>query len=746
MKKVILIKSVFVSVVLTAVQVAQGSTVSVGTEKELAAALAVAAKGSAPREIVIKSGRYFLERPLEISAVTGLVIRAERPGAVELCGGVKVTGLSRVKGTPFWSAEVKDSDGKPLLFRALVKNGKWVENAILPGGTNRFEHLSRFGAFLLPNLAGHWSRPPSDDENRVMSYDAKDIPDSMNLDSVDIHLFHTWSDSLCTVESVDRKATVIKIKEVPDWPMGAQNKFEYELFNVREGMASGRWFLDRREGRIYYQPLPGEDVEKLDFIRPSLRNVMVLKDACDVKIEGIVFSGAAGAFGDKPGFAGNNISAALVIRNVERLKLSNVTIKNTAGAGLCIIGYRDVEIDGCLFNYCGACAMYVATGKSALVRRTLVSDVGLVYRSSCGIYVSGVDVVLSENEVRNVPYSGIIAFGDRNRVETNFVHRVMQVLHDGAAVYGLFVNGVIRGNVVKDILASGNSLGVHAYYADESSRNTLVEGNYAEGMVVPIHNHMSAAITVRNNTLVNGKGDMRISFERSVGCAFTGNRIFCGGKLETVWLDGVPDWKDNIVFNGRSAPFEWNPPRVPQSRRAPVEAIGAVKRPVIDGKFSEGEWNGDFVHIDRLADGSQSGFSSALMRFAWDSDNLYASFLAANFATGKISWGSRWGVDDGVELDLGEGRKVRAFHDGSTVVLSPSFAEAVKVVALGKGKSGHYNPNLVRVEMAVPWKALGILPKVGEKVPFSVRVYQSEFDQMKTYDSDAQPCYLLLTL
>jgi hypothetical protein len=142
----------------------------------------------------------------------------------------------------------------------------------------------------------------------------------------------------------------------------------------------------------------------------------------------------------------------------------------------------------------------------------------------------------------------------------------------------------------------------------------LVEGNYAEGMVVPIHNHMSAAISVRNNTLVNEKGDMRISFERSVGCAFTGNRIFCGGKLETVWLDGVPDWKDNIVFNGRSAPFEWNPPRVPQSRRSPVEAIGAVKRPVIDGKFSEGEWNGDFVHIDRLADGSQSGFSSALSR------------------------------------------------------------------------------------------------------------------------------------
>ena len=62
----------------------------------------------------------------------------------------------------------------------------------------------------------------------------------------------------------------------------------------------------------------------------------------------------------------------------------------------------------------------------------------------------------------------------------------------------------------------------------------------------------------------------------------------------------------------------------------------------------------------------------------------------------------------------------------------------------GKGKSGHLNPNLVRVEMSVPWKALGVEPKAGVKVPFAVRAYQSEFDQMKAYDSDAEPCELLL--
>ena len=726
-----------------AVTMAAGS-VAVGTADELEQALAAAAKDpSAPREIVVRAGRYLLERPLEVAAVTGLVVRAERPGEVELCGGTKVTGWSRVEGTPFWAADAKGADLKPLFFRALVKNGRWVETAVLPGGTNRFEHSARFGAHILPNLAGHWSRPPTDDENRVMPYDAKDIPDSMDLASADIHLLHMWSDSLCTVESIDRAAKVIRVKESPDWPMGALGKFEYEIFNVREGMAPGRWFLDRREGRVYYQPLPGEEPDRLDFIRPALRHVLVVNGGCDVRIEGIVFSGATPAYGDGSGFGGISAPAAVVVRKVDRLELRGVEIRNTAGVGLNIGGSRDVTIDGCSIGSCGACAAFISGGR-VVVRRTLVGDAGLVHRASCGVFASGSDLLLAENEVRNVPYSGLIVFGERNRVETNFIHRVMQVLHDGAAVYGLFVDGAMRGNVVKDVVACGAGFGVHAYYADENSRNTVVEDNYAEGMPVPIHNHMSAGIVVRNNTLVNEDGDMQISFERSVGCTFSGNRIFCGGTLGTTWLDGVSDWHGNVVFDGGKAPFEWNPPRVPQPRRGPAEVLRAPKAPVVDGKFGDGEWEGDFFHIDRRGDGRQTGFSSALARFAWDEDNLYASFLAANFANGKMSFGSRWGKDDGIELDLGEGRKIRAFHDGTTETLPASLGASVKVVALGKGRSGHSNPNLVRVELSVPWKVLGVSPQAGMKVPFAVRAYQSEFDQMKAYDSDAEPCELLL--
>ena len=214
---------------------------TVSNSKELQKAFERIEKSSPDKkEILIKSGVYFVEKTLNASSVTSLTIRAEKPGTVEICGGVRITGWKRVLGTPFWSAPAKSADGKPVFFRALVKNGKWVPVSVLPGGTNRYEHTARFGAFLLPNLAGHWSRPPTREENCVMPYKAEDIPDSMDLSSADIHFLHMWSDSLCTVEKVDRVAKTLVVKETPDWPMGAKEKYEYEIFNVREGMKPGR--------------------------------------------------------------------------------------------------------------------------------------------------------------------------------------------------------------------------------------------------------------------------------------------------------------------------------------------------------------------------------------------------------------------------------------------------------------------------------------------------------------------------
>ena len=699
----------------------------------------VQADAAAPHEIVLKPGRYFVPQTIELkgAAVSGLVLRAERRGTAELSGGRRLTGWTKEPDSDFWYADVPGFAGDGEFFRMLVKEGHWVELATYPGKGRRLEHTARFTAALLPNLVGHWSRKPTDDENRLMPYAVADLPDAMDLENADVHLFHMWDDSMCRVESVDRAKHVLRTVETPNWPMGAQEKFEYEILNVREGAAPGEWYMDRRKGRVFYRALPGENVTKLDFVIPNLTTVLRIADAKNVTLDGIVVSGSGPKVKNRPGYGGCGVAPAVEIRGLEDLVLKCVRITNVGGGGLSggCVRFRATD---CVFAFSGACAVFLS-GRDNVIENCRITDAGKLFRGSSGTFISGQRVVVRKNEFARIPYSGIIGFGDFNRFEDNDIHHVMQVLHDGAAIYGLHVHGVMRGNSVRDVVALGKGFGVHAYYADEGSHDSVIEGNYAEGMPVPIHNHMTSGIIVRNNKLVNENGDFCLSFERSINGVFSNNTVVCGGELQTKWLDSVPVWSGNVANDK-----PWNPARPQQPKKDPLEVPRAKVAPKVDGTFAEGEWPGDFLRIDVTPDRHQTGYSSELVRFMWDDENLYVSMLAANFGSGTISLGSTWGKDDGVKLDFRNGREILGFNDGTTVIRPDSLAKAVRIVALGKGKTGHSNPNLARYEMAIPWSALGVTPKAGLELPFNAMSFMSEYKVMKCWDGlDADPKLVL---
>ena len=724
--------------------------VTVATVDELAAALAAVTNGG-PKEVVLKPGTYALRRTLFIggAAADGLVLRAEKPGTAVLSGGIPLTGWTRDEATGLWSADVPKEAPSGGFFRILIKNDTWADLAVYPGGTNRFDNGGTFGAFLLPNLAGHWSRPPTDAENRIMPYDGKDIPDAMDLENADVQLFHMWNVSLCTVERVDRKKHILTVAETPSWPMGACERRQYEIWNVREGLKPGGWYLERRAGKVVYRALPGEDPNRQRFTLPVLDRLIVGEKMRDVTVDGLVFTATATDFRARAGFGGGGLPAALTLKGCTNPVLRNVTVRNVGGTGIDAGGARGLDMRDCEVAFSGALSIAMLSAHGSRIMRCLFSDAGKIYQASAGAWLGGEDVLFCENEVRRAPYSGVIGFGDRLRFETNFVHHVMQVLHDGAAFYGLHRDCVIRGNVVRDVRAVGRGFGVHAYYSDEGSRNTLMRDNYAEGMPIPIHCHMTEGMEVTGNTLVNSTGDMVVSFERSRGGTFAGNTVICDGELKTVWLDAVTNWTDNFALavspkGARSVPGVWSPARPPLGPRGPLAVPRATARPAIDGRFADGEWSGDFCHLERSPARRLSGFADALARCMWDDENLYVSIITANFPDGKLSLGSTWGRDDGIELDLGGGRIVRAFNNGTTEVEPSAFAADVKVAAVGKGRTGHGNPNLARYEISVPWKALGLAPKAGLKVPFGLTAYVSETKQYKCYDALSHGPVLLL--
>lgn len=726
-----------------ATAVARPGSVTVSTVDELVEAFAAVTNGGA-KEIVLKPGTYALRETLTIGGASadGLVLRAEKPGTAVLTGGIPLTGWTLDATAGLWTKEVPKDGPKNGLFRILVKNDTWVDLAVWPGGTNRFDNGGTFGALLLPNLAGHWSRPPTDEENRIMPYAAKDLPDAMDLENADIQLFHMWDVSLCTVEKVDRAKQALTVAETPNWPMGACERRQYEVWNVREGLRPGGWYLERKQGKVCYKALPGEDPNRQRFVLPVLDRLISGEKMRNVTVDGLVFTATATDFRQRAGFGGGGLPGALTLKNCENLTLRNVTVRNVGGVGIDASGARHLDMCDCEISFTGAMSLAMLSARDAKIARCLFSDAGKTYHASAGAWLNGEDISFCDNEVRRTPYSGVIGFGKRMRFETNFVHHVMQVLHDGAAFYGLHVDCVIRGNVVRDVRAIGKGFGVHAYYSDEGSRNTLMQDNYAEGMPIPIHCHMTAGMKVIGNTLINRTGDMVVSFERSRDGEFSGNTVICDGELKTVWLDAVTKWTNNVALAASSArklslPGAWNPARPLLESRGPLATPRAKVLPVIDGNFSDGEWEGDFCHLDRSPARRLSGFADALARCMWDDENLYVSVITANFADGRLSLGSTWGRDDGVELALGGGRVVRGFNNGTTAVEPSSLAAGVRIVARGKGKTGHGNPNFARYEIAVSWKALGFTPKEGFEIPFGLTAYVSDAGQYKCYDAPA---------
>ena len=404
------------------------------------------------------------------------------------------------------------------------------------------------------------------------------------------------------------------------------------------------------------------------------------------------------------------------------------------------IGGIGTRLAGCDIHHIGARGVS-AYGEGLLVVSNRICHVGLQYPSSCALGVGGKNGVVRRNEIYDSPYSGIIGGGTDMLYEENCIHHVMRVLHDGAAIYGNMTRGVMRGNVVHDIVPVGKGFGASAFYYDEGALDCVIERNVAYGVPRPIHEHMTRGTQVRDNTFI-ADGDMSISFQRSVDCTFERNTLVLGGKLNCTFPEGVRTWEGNRVFRGgdRLDIGEARPSARVQAPRGPFAVPRAETPPEPDGIFAPGEWPGRMQPLDYGAGGFLIGGATAYLRAAWDDANLYVGVFVANFSSMKLSEGSDWGVDDGVEVCVA-GKTWRAFACGRTTW---DGAGAVKAYAgLRKGRKPWQPKNLV-YEAVIPFAALGVRPEAGAKLPFNVRVRNNQYKEWRQWDADGRTPQLLL--
>ncbi|MCF0075133.1 right-handed parallel beta-helix repeat-containing protein [Dyadobacter sp. CY261] len=474
------------------------------------------------KTICLRGGDYFDVSIKLLPKDSGLNIVSypnERP---RLVGGVKVSQFRKIN--QLLSACIPNSRTREWDFRMIIINGEQRQRARLPK-SGFYQYLNKWDQKSLPGTQGFWSRQPNSEERTLLRYRNSDL-DKVSPVNAELTLYQEWLTSYSGLSQIasDTKTAYLTIPST--LPLGAfaergskNNKFI--VWNTREGLNyPGQWYLDRTTESLVYWPKSGEQNDKIVAIIPKNRSIIEFDSTGvkDVRISGVEICAATNKL-QKEEFSSLGIDAAISGDNLKNVLFEKIVVRNCGGSGFKIAG-RNIRItDSQLHNIGGSGIVVKGHGQNKISNCT-VSDVGLIFFSSVGIYAGNGTSVIN-CQIKNVPYTGISISGDSVAIENNSIQDVMTELRDGAAIYTSqhkFVH--INSNRI-----AGHGQNQYGIYFDEKSDSCSAQNNIVESNSTPIHVHLSSKILVQNNLFIVDS-IYRSSVQKSYDILFQDNIVF----------------------------------------------------------------------------------------------------------------------------------------------------------------------------------------------------------------------------
>lgn len=401
-----------------------------------------------------------------------------------------------------------------------------------------------------------------------------DIHSDWNLRDIDVIVYHFWTDTHLTIDSVNNTTHIVTFK----YPSGKvftddfnNEGARYVIENVWEGLQEpGDWYLDKQEGKLYYIPLENEDMAKAEIWAPVTKEFLNIegdavagKPVSDIQFRGITFQYGnvqlpAANTNDAQG--SSDIAAIINLKGAVRCVFDHCTITNTGGFAFNIqAGSSYNQFTYNRITKIAAGAYRINGGKAgenplSQTHHNIISDneignYGTVFPSAVAIlmmharnnevvhnhihhgYYTGVSVGWEWGYQRSISRDNIVAY--------NYIHDIGQgLLSDMGAVYTLGVSPgtVIRNNLIHDV--DSHNYGGWGIYNDEGSTHVLVENNIVYNTKFAGYNiHYAKEITVRNNIFALGRLQQinRTRVEPHTSVYFENNIVY---------------WKEGKLFDG----------------------------------------------------------------------------------------------------------------------------------------------------------------------------------------------------
>lgn len=527
--------------------------------------------------VYVQHGRYQLSAPLRIGpglsgTPTGPTVIAADPGAKPvISGGEALTGWTRstLDGKAVWVASLPERvrANRPEV-RELWVNGERRSPARYPN--SGYLHVD-----TIPEI-----RPSMDWMEGQRSFVAKPgtVPGGLDLAGGHVVISTRWVESDLPVNGFERSSRTFRFGRRSVFRIDPGDAY-YILYARGALDVPGEWWLDARQGKIYYLPMPGEDIRTIDAVVPVLERLVEIEGSPSqgrwvehLTFHGLAFSHAEWFFPNgyrtdsrNPDVGGFNQAATGVPAAVTCSGMRNVTFEDCAithvgtyglslgaacqdnliarteigdlGAGGVFIGLPRIESDRALL-----------TQRNRLVDNH-IHDGGKIFHSAIGVWIGQSPYnKLIHNHIHDFHYTGIsigwtwgygqgLAYG--TVVAWNHVHHI-GVLSNGEGPFLSDLGGIytlgdqhgteIRRNVFHDI--AGRVYGGWGIYFDEGTTKIRAEENLVyRTKHGGFHQHYGKENVFRNNILAFGEEYQvaRSRFEPHLSFAFEHNIVIWNG-------------------------------------------------------------------------------------------------------------------------------------------------------------------------------------------------------------------------
>jgi hypothetical protein len=534
-------------------------------------------KVKGPVSVSVRGGTYYLREPLVFSPedsgtptcpVTYCAYRDERP---VISGGRRLNGWQPSENG-LWTADASGVLAGDGACRQLFLNGRRIKRARQP----------REGYFQINGVLPKGGKP------LCFPWQGDDIKDGWADGHTEIVILQNWFEMRHTLLAIDTDKRQAILSGVSSG--NGQYNPRYWLENVLDALDEPEtWCFDWRTKRIYYRPLPVEDMARVEAAVPVLE--------CLILLEGDLSGGKAVEHVNFTGFTFCHTAWTLAHEGYNDLQAAfdiHAAVRANAVRNCCFDGCRFAQLGGYAVEWSTGCQgnrvmnceitdmgaggikigeplVYENQNNPRISRDNVVTqchihDIGIVYPAAAGIWIgqSGGNAV-SHNDIHDTYYTGISVgwtwgYGDSNAKDNilahNHIHDIGRgMLSDMGGIYllGKQPGTVICNNVIHDISSYEHGYGGWGIYLDEGCTGVLVENNLVyRTQSGGFHQHYGRENMIRNNIFAFSREGQILRTRQENHLSFTMERniIYCDHEfpLSGNWSNGQYHLDRNLYF------------------------------------------------------------------------------------------------------------------------------------------------------------------------------------------------------